>query len=74
MKIHYVDEGQSSRIWITGPFWQLSRAKKVAEAGLLSAPVHSYSSLGLTFQLTIMGRNAHVLRAYKAITKEMERL
>ena len=74
MKIQYVDGGGSSRIWITGPFWQLSRAKKVAEVGLFSAPVSSYSSLGLTFQITLMGKNTHVLRAYKVITKEMDKL
>lgn len=74
MKIQYVDEGPSSRIWITGPFWQLRRAKRVAEAGLFSAPVRSYTSLGLTFQLTLMGKSAHVLRAYKVITREMDKL
>jgi len=74
MKIQYVDEGPSSRICITGPFWQLSKAKRIAEAGLLSAPVRSYCSIGLTFQLTLMGKSSHVLRAYKAITKEMDKL
>ncbi|MBS0878410.1 hypothetical protein JK215_12940 [Tatumella sp. JGM100] len=74
MKIQYVGEGQLPRIWITGPFWQLSKAKKVADAGLFSAPVRSWISLGLTFQITIIGKSTHVLRAYKAITKEMDKL
>lgn len=74
MKITYNDEGQYARIWITGPFWQLRKAKRLWEAGRGSAPVTSLASHGLTFQLTLLGSNAHVLRAYKAVVAKRRRL
>ena len=70
MKITYSDEGAYARIWITGPFWQLKKAKKVADAGSLASPVKRWESKGLTFQITLYGRNSHVLRAYKALARE----
>jgi len=73
MKIQYVNEGPSSRIWINGPFWQLKQARKVANAGLFSSPVRSWVSLGLTFQITIIGKSTHALRAYKSIIKEIDK-
>lgn len=33
MKITYSDEGAYSRIWLTGPFWQLAMAKAMARTG-----------------------------------------
>lgn len=69
MKISYSDEGSYARIWLTGPFWQLRKARRIAEMGLMASPVDSWESKGLTFQITLYGKNAHVLRAYKAIAK-----
>lgn len=69
MKITYSDEGAHACIWLTGPFWQLSRARRIADAGLMASPVNSWESQGLTFQITLYGTNSHVLRAYKAIAK-----
>ncbi len=69
MKITYSDEGAHARIWLTGPFWQLGMARRVADAGLMASSVHSWESKGLTFQITLYGKNSHVLRAYKAIAK-----
>ena len=69
MKITYSDEGTHARIWLTGPFWQLSKARRVAGAGLMASPVSSWESKGLAFQITLYGKNSHVLRAYKAIAK-----
>jgi hypothetical protein len=73
MKIQYVDDDAYARIWITGPFWQLRKAKKLFEAGKSAAPVNSISSHGLTFQLTLLGARNHTLRAYKAIVAESRR-
>jgi|GEM_PF-910781 len=70
MKIVHICEGEGSRILITGPFWQLNRARRIAEAGLHSAPVRKYMDTGLTFQITLYGANRHVLRAYKAVIAE----
>ena len=70
MKIQHIDDGNSARIWITGPFWQLKKAKRVFEAGKRSAPVNSWTSYGLTFQLTLCGASNHILRAYKAAVNE----
>ncbi|MRT14983.1 hypothetical protein GJV07_22150 [Enterobacteriaceae bacterium RIT711] len=70
MKIAYSDEGEYSRIWITGPFWQLRKAQRIADAGSNSSPVRRCEIKGLTFQITLYGKNAHVLRAYKALARE----
>ena len=71
MKIQYIDDDAYARIWITGPFWQLGKAKRLLEAGKRAASVHSFSSYGLTFQLTILGARNHTLRAYKAVVDEI---
>lgn len=73
MKIQYVDDDAYARIWITGPFWQLRRAKKLFEAGKEAAPVNSLASYGITFQLTLLGSRKHALRAYKAVVAESVR-
>lgn len=73
MKIQHIDEGNFARIWITGPFWQLAKARKLADVGYDSAPVHGWESKGLTFQLTLYGANKHILRAFKAIAADMRR-
>ncbi|EAY2063494.1 hypothetical protein AH562_10115 [Salmonella enterica] len=69
MEISFLDEGAYARIWITGPFWQIRAARRIAEAGLMSSPVDSWESKGITFQITLFGKNSHVLRAYKAIAR-----
>ncbi|AUW07774.1 hypothetical protein C2U42_30430 [Klebsiella oxytoca] len=73
MKITYSDEGAYARILLTGPFWQLAKAKRIADAGLDASPVNTWESRGLTFQITLYGKSAYVLRAYKALTKSMAR-
>lgn len=73
MKITYSDEGVYSRIWLTGPFWQWSLARRIADAGLEASPVNTWESRGLTFQITLFGKSAYVLRAYKAMAKAMAR-
>lgn len=73
MKIQYVDDDAYARVWITGPFWQLRKAKKLFEAGKSAAPVNSLASYGLTFQLTLLGSRKHTLRAYKAVVAESGR-
>jgi len=73
MKIQYVDDDAYARIWITGPFWQLRKAKRLFEAGKSAAPVNSLSSYGLIFQLTLLGSRKHTLRAYKAVVAESGR-
>ena len=67
MKVTYSDEGAYARIWITGPFWQLRKGQRVADAGRLASEVRSWESKGLTFQITLYGKSTHVLRAYKAV-------
>lgn len=74
MKITYCDEGSFARIWLTGPFWQFKKSRLIAEAGIQSAPVRHWRSLGLTFQITLAGSNPHILRAYKAIINEQRRI
>lgn len=69
MKITYSDEGTHARIWLTGPFWQFGKARRVADAGLMASPVNSWELKGLTFQITLYGKSSHVLRAYKAMAK-----
>ncbi|WP_460646020.1 hypothetical protein [Leclercia adecarboxylata] len=69
MKITYSNEGTHARIWITGPFWQLGKARRLADVGLMASPVNSWESKGLTFQITLYGKSSHVLRAYKAIAR-----
>lgn len=73
MKIQYVDEDAYARIWITGPFWQLRKAKRLFEAGKQAAPVNSLTSYGITFQLTLLGSRKHALRAYKEVVAERAR-
>ena len=73
MKITYSDEGAHSRIWLTGPFWQMARARRIADAGLTASPVNTWESRGITFQITLFGKSAYVLRAYKAMAKAMAR-
>ncbi|MEK6487308.1 hypothetical protein WNJ68_06535 [Klebsiella grimontii] len=73
MKITYSDEGAYARIWLTGPFWQLAKARRIADAGLDESPVNTWESHGLTFQITLYGKNAYVLKAYKAMAKAMAR-
>lgn len=73
MKIQYVDDDSYARIWITGPFWQLNKAKKLFEAGKSAAPVNSLASYGLTFQFTLLGSRNHTLLAYKAVVAEGRR-
>lgn len=73
MKIEYLDDDAYARIWITGPFWQIKKAKRIFEAGKQAAPVRSLSSYGLTFQLTLYGSRNHTLRAYKAVVAECRR-
>ncbi|HHL0960439.1 TPA: hypothetical protein ACQVH3_005239 [Serratia marcescens] len=74
MKITYSDEGAYARIWLNGPFWQYRAAMRLANAGMLSTPVYLWVSRGLTFQITLYGKSAHILRAYKAIVAEESRL
>ncbi|HCD4405448.1 hypothetical protein LPP96_12830 [Klebsiella pneumoniae] len=74
MKITYSDEGAYARIWLTGPFWQLAKARRIADAGLDESPVNTLESRGLTFQITLYGKNAYVLRAYKAMIKAILRV
>lgn len=69
MKITYSDEGTHARIWLTGPFWQLGVARRVANAGIMASPVDSWESKGLTFQITLYGKSSHVLLAYKVIAR-----
>ncbi|HHS9692464.1 hypothetical protein [Klebsiella michiganensis] len=73
MKITYSDEGAYARIWLTGPFWQLAKARRIADAGLDESPVNAWESHGITFQITLYGKNAYVLRAYKAMAKAIAR-
>ena len=73
MKITYSDEGVYARIWLTGPFWQLAKARRIADAGLDESPVNTWESRGITFQITLYGNSAYVLRAYKAMAKAMVR-
>ncbi|HHG1517695.1 TPA: hypothetical protein ACPUNS_003173 [Klebsiella pneumoniae] len=73
MKIIYSDEGAYSRICLTGPFWQVSMARRIADAGLDASPVNTWESLGLTLQITLYGKSAYVLREYKAMAKAMAR-
>lgn len=73
MKITYSDEGAYSRIWLTGPFWQLAKAMRIADAGLDESPVNTWESRGLTFQITLYGKSTYVLRAYKAMAKAIAR-
>lgn len=56
MKITYSDEGAYARIWLTGPFWQLAKARRIADAGLDESPVNTWESRGLTFQITLYGK------------------
>ncbi len=56
MKITYSDEGAYSRIWLTGPFWQLAMARRIADAGLDASPVNTWESRGITFQITLYGK------------------
>ena len=74
MKITYSDEGAYARIWLTGPFWQLAKARRIADAGLDESPVNTSESHGLTFQITLYGKSAYVLRAYKAMIKAILRV
>ena len=74
MKITYSDEGAYARIWLTGPFWQLAKARRIADAGLDESPVNTWESRGLTVQITLYGKNAYVLRAYKAMIKAILRV
>ena len=53
MKITYSVEGAYARIWLTGPFWQLAKARRIADAGLDESPVNAWESRGLTFQITL---------------------
>lgn len=71
MKITYSDEGAYASIWLTGPFWQLAKARRIADAGLDESPVNTWESRGITFQITLYGKSAYVLRAYKAMAKAM---
>lgn len=73
MKITYSDEVAYARIWLTGPFWQLRAARRIADAGMLSAPVRHWVIRGLTFQITLHGESAHIQRAYKVICTEKSR-
>ena len=73
MKITYSDEGAYSRIWLTGSFWQLAMARRIADVGLDESPVNTWESRGITFQITLYGKSAYVLRAYKAMAKAMAR-
>lgn len=73
MNITYSDEVAYSRIWLTGPFWQFATARRIADAGLDASPVNTWESRGLTFQITLYGKSAYVLRAYKAMTTAMAR-
>ncbi|MCL7676165.1 hypothetical protein M8369_19370 [Klebsiella pneumoniae] len=73
MKITCSDQGDHSRIWLTGPFWQLAMARRTADAGLYVSPVNTWESRGITFQITLYGKSAYVLRAYKAMAKAMAR-
>lgn len=73
MKITYSDEGVYARILLTGPFWQLAKARCIADAGQDESPVNTWESRGLTFQITLYGKSAYVLRAYKAMAKAIAR-
>ncbi|EPR9026421.1 hypothetical protein ACU9CR_003723 [Cronobacter dublinensis] len=69
MKITFSDEGSFARIWINGPFWEIAKARRLADEGVRASPVQWWESRGLTYQITLYGKNSHVLRAYKRITK-----
>lgn len=71
MKVTYCDMGAHARIWITGPFWQLRKAQRIADSGSVAAPLLRWESKGLTFQITLSGTSAHALRGYKAIVRAM---
>lgn len=69
MKIQYNDEGACGRVWITGPFWQLFKARLMLSRAfddLVGVPISIWQSTGLTFQITLYGKSAHALRAYKS--------
>lgn len=70
MKITHFVNGETSRIHISGPFWQLNKARRIAAAGLHIASFNKWEAVGLTFKITLYGQNRHVLRAYKAVAAE----
>ena len=69
MKITFSDQGSFSRICINRPLWEFSKGSRLADEVLRASPVQSWESRGLTYQITLYGKNSHVLRAYKRITK-----
>jgi hypothetical protein len=56
MKITHFVNGETSRIHISGPFWQLNKARRIAAAGLHIAPVNKWEAVGLTFKITLYGQ------------------
>lgn len=67
MKITYSNFDDHACIWLNGPFWQLSKARRIADAGLIVPSIDSLESKGITFQITLYGKTDDVLLALKNI-------
>lgn len=73
MKIDYQDHGATASITLTSTVFEFRRHNRVVDTALFLTSVSAHRS-GLLFMKTVLsGRSAAVLKAYKAVLREMAR-
>lgn len=70
MNIEFIPDGNTARVVIHSFITERRKLIRLVDAALLHAPVHE-TSAGVFFRTTVIyGRQNHVRRAYKIISRE----
>lgn len=71
MKIDYQDHGVIATITITSTVFEFRRHSRIVDAALFAANVKTYRSGLFVMKSVISGKTAVVMRAYKAVMREL---
>jgi len=71
MKLDYQDHGVITTITVTGTVFEFRRHNRVVDAALFAANVKTYRSGFFFMKTVISGKTAAVMRAYKAVMREV---
>lgn len=71
MKIDYQDHGVIATFTITSTVFEFRRHSRIVDAALFAANVKTYRSGLFVMKSVISGKTAVVMRAYKAVMREV---
>ncbi|KGA39562.1 hypothetical protein KU75_21885 [Pectobacterium odoriferum] len=73
MKFNYQDAGAVATLTITSSVFEFRKHNRIVDAALFSADVRAARSGVFLMKSVLSGKTPAVMRAYKAVTKELVR-